>query len=202
MTRSDSNEELIDGFPVEPGRFDPSEFLARLTRRPGVYRMVDGEGTVIYVGKARSLRPRVSSYFRATAQTRKVELMMRRVARVDITVTNTEAEALILEDTLIKELKPRYNVLLRDDKSYPFIRVSTNKAFPRVSFYRGKKRGAGQFFGPYPSTLAVREAVQLLQKLFRLRSCDDTFFSHRSRPCLQYQIKRCSAPCVGVDFRG
>ena len=123
---------------------------------------------------------------------------MRRVVRVDITVTNTEAEALILEDTLIKSLKPRYNVLLRDDKTYPFIRVSTNKDFPRVSFYRGKSRGVGKFFGPYPSTLAVREAVQLLQKLFRLRSCDDTFFAHRSRPCLQHQIKRCSAPCVGL----
>ncbi|MEM7083218.1 MAG: excinuclease ABC subunit UvrC [Pseudomonadota bacterium] len=195
---SDQNNELRDGFPVEPGAFEPAEFLSRLTRRPGVYRMVDAEDTVIYVGKARNLRSRVASYFREHKQTRKVELMMRRVARVDITVTNTEAEALILEDTLIKQLKPRYNVLLRDDKTYPFIRVSTHKSYPRVSFYRGKSRGKGKFFGPYPSTLAVREAVQLLQKLFRLRSCDDTFFSHRSRPCLQHQIKRCSAPCVGM----
>ncbi|MFK8029025.1 MAG: excinuclease ABC subunit UvrC [Gammaproteobacteria bacterium] len=198
MSEGLEHNELLDGFPVEPGRFDPAEFLTRLTKRPGIYRMVDAEDTVIYVGKARNLRSRVSSYFRSNLQTRKTELMMRRVVRVDITVTNTEAEALILEDTLIKSLKPRYNVLLRDDKTYPFIRVSTNKEFPRVSFYRGKSRGAGKFFGPYPSSLAVREAVQLLQKLFRLRSCDDTFFSHRSRPCLQHQIKRCSAPCVGL----
>ncbi len=201
MTQDSEHEELLDGFPVEPGQFDPAEFLIRLTKRPGIYRMVDADGVVIYVGKARNLRSRVSSYFRANLQTRKTELMMRRVTRVDITVTNTEAEALILEDTLIKSLKPRYNVLLRDDKTYPFIKVSMHKEFPRVSFYRGKSRGAGKFFGPYPSTLAVRETVQLLQKLFRLRSCDDTFFSHRSRPCLQHQIKRCSAPCVGLVSR-
>ncbi len=121
MTQDSGHEELLDGFPVEPGRFDPAEFLTRLTKRPGIYRMVDAEGVVIYVGKARNLRSRVSSYFRANLQTRKTELMMRRVTRVDITVTNTEAEALILEDTLIKSLKPRYNVLLRDDKTYPLV---------------------------------------------------------------------------------
>ena len=186
-----SQQEIVDGFTVEPGEFEVRSFLKRLTRRPGIYKMIDAESVVIYVGKARELRSRVSSYFRQTTQTRKTQLMMRRVARVEITVTNTEAEALILEDTLIKSLMPRYNVLLRDDKSYPFIRVTTGHDYPRVSFYRGKSRRDSTLFGPYPSTTAVREAVQLLQKLFRLRSCEDSFFANRSRPCLQHQIKRC-----------
>ena len=198
-----SKSESVDGINVLADEFDASTHLRTLTQRPGVYRMCDAEDKVIYVGKARNLRKRVSSYFRQSVESQqnrpqKVQLMMRRVARVEFTVTNTEAEALILEDTLIKELKPRYNVLLRDDKSYPFIRVSTEHDFPRVSFYRGKTRGKSRFFGPYPSTTAVREAVQLLQKLFRLRSCENSFFSHRSRPCLQHQIKRCSAPCVDL----
>jgi excinuclease ABC subunit C len=177
--------------------FDARLFLKNLTERPGVYRMLDGDGEILYVGKARNLRKRVSSYFRKELDANKTRVLMKQVRGVETTITNTEAEALILEDTLIKKHRPRYNVLLRDDKSYPYVKVSTDHGFPRVSFYRGTTKGPGRFFGPFPSAGAVRESVNLLQKLFRLRSCEDIFFERRSRPCLQYQIKRCSAPCVG-----
>ncbi|MBN1379415.1 MAG: excinuclease ABC subunit UvrC [Gammaproteobacteria bacterium] len=170
---------------------------------PGVYRMLDAEGEVLYVGKAVNLRARVSSYFRAKSLSPRIHSMMSKVADIQITVTHTEAEALLLESNLIKQLKPRYNVILRDDKSYPFIFVSSKERYPRLAFDRGKQQGDGRYFGPYPSTTAVRETLAQLQKLFRIRQCEDSFFRNRSRPCLQYQIKRCTAPCVGlIDEKG
>jgi excinuclease ABC subunit C len=177
--------------------FDVENFLKNLTPRPGVYRMLDGEGAVLYVGKARNLRKRVGSYFRRNGLGDKTRALVAQIAAIEVTVTNTEGEALLLENNLIKSLRPRYNVLLRDDKSYPYIYLSSDQQFPRLSFHRGAKRGKGSYFGPYPSAGAVRESLQLLQKLFRVRQCEDSFFNNRSRPCLQYQIKRCTAPCVG-----
>ncbi len=184
---------------VSKQQFNPAPLLAGLTSRPGVYRMLDGQGAIIYVGKARNLRKRVASYFRRNdeALTPKTRLMLKHVSDVEITVTNTETEALILENNLIKANKPRYNVLLRDDKSYPYIYLSTDHEAPRLSFYRGARSGPGRYFGPFPGTRAVRESLHHLQKLFKLRQCEDSFYANRSRPCLQYQIKRCSAPCVG-----
>jgi excinuclease ABC subunit C len=178
-------------------RFDHEAFLRTLTQRAGVYRMLDAAGTVIYVGKARHLKNRVASYFRGTASSAKVEALRRHVAAVEVTVTETEAEALLLECNLIKQHRPRFNVTLRDDKSYPYIQLAAGHPFSRLSFYRGSLARTGRYFGPYPSAWAVRDTLNLLQKLFLLRSCSDTFFANRSRPCLQYQIKRCSAPCVG-----
>ena len=166
--------------------FNPKAFVASLPTRPGVYRMLDAAGTVIYVGKARNLKARVGSYFRADQMQPKV------------TVANSDTEALLLEFNLIKQLKPRYNILLRDDKSFPFLYLTTADEFPRLSFYRGSRRLPGRFFGPYPSTVAVRETLLQLQKIFRIRQCDDTYFQNRTRPCLQYQIARCTAPCVGL----
>ena len=178
--------------------FDSSAFLRTLTRHPGVYRMLDKDARVLYVGKARNLKNRVSSYFRAAKQLEgKTRALMSHTHSVEVTVTHTEGEALLLENNLIKEFKPRYNVLLRDDKSFPYIYLATEKAFPRLAFHRGPRRGKGRYFGPYPSAGATRETLNLLQKLFRIRQCDDSFFKNRSRPCLQYQIKRCNAPCVG-----
>ncbi len=177
--------------------FDAKTFLRSLTNRPGAYRMLNAAGKVIYVGKARNLRKRVSSYFQRTQSDAKTAAMMQLVANVEVTVTNTETEALILEYNLIKEHKPRFNVILRDDKSYPYIYVSTNHAFPRLRFHRGPRKGKGRYFGPYPSTSAVRKTLNELQKLFLIRQCADNYFRNRSRPCLQYQIKRCTAPCVG-----
>jgi len=178
--------------------FDPKSFLRTLTHRPGVYRMLDGQHKVLYVGKARDLKKRVSSYFQRTQTSAKTAAMMKLAARVEVTVTNTEAEALLLEYNLIKQHKPKFNVLLRDDKSYPYIYVSTDHAFPRLRFHRGPRTGKGRYFGPYPSTTAVRQTLNDLQKLFLIRNCNDTFFRNRSRPCLQYQIRRCTAPCVGL----
>jgi len=186
--------------------FDPKSFLKSLTHRPGIYRMLNEKGKVIYVGKAGDLRKRVASYFTRTPTDAKTAAMMKVVAGVEVTVTNTETEALILEYNLIKEHKPRFNVTLRDDKSYPYIYVSTDHAFPRLRFHRGPRKGKGRYFGPYPSTSAVRKTLNELQKLFLIRQCQDSYFRNRSRPCLQYQIRRCTAPCVGyVDeatYRG
>jgi excinuclease ABC subunit C len=176
--------------------FDFKSFLASLTHRPGVYRMLNGKGGVIYVGKALDLKKRVSSYFQKNHTDAKTALMMQQVEGVEVTVTNTEAEALILEYNLIKRFKPRFNVVLRDDKSYPYIYVSTEHSFPRLQFHRGPRKGKGRYFGPYPSTTAVRKTLNELQKLFLIRQCQDSFFRNRSRPCLQYQIRRCTAPCV------
>lgn len=180
-----------------PAEFDAAGFVKSLTSRPGVYRMVDADGTVIYVGKAKNLKKRVGSYFRKTGLTSKTRVMVAQIAHIDTTVTHTENEALILENNLIKELMPRYNVLLRDDKTYPYLLVSGDK-FPRLSVHRGAKRKVGRYFGPYPSAGAVRESLNLLQKLFPVRQCEDSYYENRSRPCLQYQIKRCTGPCVGL----
>jgi len=179
--------------------FDHKAFLKTLTHRPGVYRMLDGEGRVLYVGKAKDLKRRVSSYFQR-AGNRRIQAMVAQIRDIQIVVTHTEAEALLLENNLIKELKPRYNILLRDDKSYPYIHLSDDE-FPRISFYRGARKGGGRYFGPYPSGGAVRETLYLLQKLFPVRQCENSYYSNRSRACLQYQIKRCTAPCVGLVSR-
>ncbi len=180
--------------------FDAKAFLQTLTSRPGVYRMMDGDGEILYVGKARNLKRRVASYFQANPASAKVRSLVARIAAVDITVTHTEAEALILESTLIKQHRPRYNVLLRDDKGYPYIHLSAGD-YPRLTLHRGLRRAPGRYFGPYPNAQAVRETLQLLQRVFRLRQCEDSFFNNRSRPCLQSQIKRCSAPCTGMIDR-
>ncbi|MFZ1643599.1 MAG: excinuclease ABC subunit UvrC [Candidatus Contendobacter sp.] len=180
--------------------FEPQSFLKTLVALPGVYRMLDERGAVLYVGKARNLRRRVSSYFRENQSSAKTRSLVARIQAVEVTVTHTETEALILESRLIKELQPRYNILLRDDKGYPYIHVADGD-FPRLALYRGVKRALGRYFGPYPHASAVRDTLDLLQKVFRLRSCEDSFFRARSRPCLQYQIKRCTAPCVGLINR-
>jgi excinuclease ABC subunit C len=180
------------------GDFDLAAFLKQLTGRPGVYRMLDAGGGVLYVGKARNLRRRVSSYFTRAATDAKTQAMVAQVARIEVTVTQTEDEALLLESNLIKAHQPRYNVVFRDDKSYPYLFLSGDHPFPRLAFHRGARRLPGRYFGPYPNAGAVREMQDALHKLFRIRQCDDSFFAHRSRPCLQYQIKRCSAPCVGL----
>jgi len=175
--------------------FDAKSFLATLTAHPGVYRMLDAAGQVIYVGKARNLKNRVASYFSAQPKTAKTMAMVAQIAGMEVTVTGSEIDALLLECNLIKKHRPRYNVMLRDDKSFPYIHLSAHP-FPRFSFYRGSRKLPGKLFGPYPNAHAVRETLLALQKLFKVRPCEDTFFSNRSRPCLQFQIKRCSAPCV------
>ena len=191
--------------PAAAGKGEPAEAPARLksslekmTHRPGVYRMFDEEGALIYVGKAKDLKKRVSSYFSKQPETPKTRALVRRVSEVSVTVTRTEAEALLLESNLIKRHKPRYNVVLRDDKSYPYLYLSAKDDFPRLSFHRGARSGNGRYFGPYPSAKSARRALNLAQKLFQVRQCEDAFFRNRSRPCLQHQIKRCAAPCVGL----
>ena len=177
--------------------FESKTFIKTLTRRPGVYCMQDKQGKVIYVGKAKNLKKRVSSYFnRKQSNTPKTQVMIKQVENIEITITHTENEALILENNLIKSYKPRYNILFRDDKSYPYLYLSTDHDYPHYRYHRGALKGKGKYFGPYPGAGSVRRTLNLIQKLFLIRSCEDTVFANRSRPCLQYQIKRCSAPCV------
>ncbi|MBL4763432.1 MAG: excinuclease ABC subunit UvrC, partial [Gammaproteobacteria bacterium] len=182
----------------DPAIFDHALFLKTLTNSPGIYRMLNATSDVIYVGKARHLKKRVSSYFTNKLESRKTEQLVSRICHIEITVTRTEADALLLEASLIKELQPKYNVLLRDDKSYPYIYVTTHQTFPRLILHRGARHKKGEYFGPYPSAYAARQTIYLLQKIFQIRQCEDSYFSNRSRPCLQYQIKRCTAPCVNL----
>ena len=177
---------------------DPKAFVRNLPNSPGVYRMISEDNKVIYVGKARNLKKRVASYFRASGLSPKNEAMMQLARTIEITVTHTENEALLLENNLIKAEHPRFNILLRDDKSYPYLYLSTKDEYPRLDLHRGAQKKPGRYFGPYPSVTAVRESMNLLQKTFGIRQCNDSFFRARSRPCLQYQIKRCSGPCVGL----
>jgi excinuclease ABC subunit C len=181
-----------------PGEFDGKAFAARLPTRPGVYLMRDEKGEPLYVGKARSLRKRVASYFDARPKIERIMRMVARVRQIEISLTRTEGEALLLENEWIKSLRPRYNILLRDDKSYPWIMLTTDHQFPRIAFHRGTRDSRKQYFGPYPSAGSVRESINLIQKLFRIRNCEDSYYAHRNRPCLQYQIRRCTAPCVGL----
>src|SRR5213082_3033927 len=178
--------------------FDPKEFIASLPRRPGVYRMFGAGHELLYVGKARSLRDRVGTYFAPRNVDPKVRSLTAQIEGVEVTVTNSETEALLLEYNLIKAHKPRFNVVLRDDKSFPYIHLYVEHEFPRLEFYRGAKSAPGRYFGPFPSAGAVRDTLNQLQKLFRIRNCRDSFFANRSRPCLQHQSGRCSAPCVGL----
>lgn len=176
--------------------FYPKPYLKSLTSKPGVYRMFDEAGTVIYVGKARNLKNRLSSYFVKKHDSLKTRALVGQIRFIEVTITHTEGEALLLENNLIKELKPRYNIVFRDDKSYPYLYLSSDQDYPRLHFHRGARRGKGRYFGPYPSAGSARAALNLVQKLFQLRQCDESFFRNRSRPCLQFQIKRCTAPCV------
>jgi len=194
-TTTDSKElEQEQATPL----FDSKDFLKTLSSKPGVYKMFDTAGTVIYVGKAKNLKNRVTSYFLKTVSSPKTKVLVSKIASMETTVTHTENEALLLENNLIKTLKPRYNVLYRDDKSYPYIYLSSQSTYPRLSVFRGKQRSKGDYFGPYPSAGAVRETLNLLQKIFPIRQCEDNFFKNRSRPCLQYQIKRCTGPCTNM----
>jgi len=186
------NEEIaISGFDVKA-------FLKTLTQLPGVYKMLDDKHEIIYIGKAKNLKNRVSSYFRTHSASPKQQAMIAKVTAIEVTVTHTEGEALLLESQLIKQHQPRYNISLRDDKSYPYVFISSFHDFPQLTFHRGAKKRKGKYFGPYPSATAVKETLKLLQKIFPVRQCEDSYYNSRSRPCLQYQIERCTAPCVGL----
>jgi len=191
--------------PPSPPAFDAKSFLKTVTTRPGVYRMYNAHGDIIYVGKAKNLKNRLSSYFTKTQDSPKTRVLVAQIAEVQFTVTANPSDALVLEHNLIKEHRPRYNVILRDDKSYPYVYISTRDEFPRVSYQRGSRKRPGKYIGPYPNAGAVKRSLRLVQKLFRVRQCEDSYFRNRSRPCLQYQIKRCTAPCVNLvsenDYR-
>src|SRR3990167_5493968 len=177
--------------------FDSQAFLKNVTMQPGVYQMLDKQGVVLYVGKAKNLKKRLASYFNKNQETVKTQQLVKKITNIEVIITKNETEALLLENSLIKQHQPRFNVLFRDDKSYPYLYISTKQTFPRLAFHRGAQKAPGKYFGPYPSSHAVRENLQLLQKIFKLRNCQDHFFANRTRPSLQYQIKRCTAPCVG-----
>lgn len=195
-SQSDKNtDNQKDVHGAEEPIFDYKTFLDNLTQRPGVYQMLAADGSVLYVGKAKNLKKRVGSYFRARGLNNKTVALVARIQQIDVTVTMTETEALLLEHNLIKGNRPPYNILLRDDKSYPYIFLS-DAEYPRLSYHRGAKRGKGTYFGPYPNANSVRESLNLLQRVFKVRQCEDSYFANRSRACLQYQIKRCSGPCV------
>ena len=178
--------------------FDIKDFLKNLTKLPGIYKMLNDKGQIIYIGKAKNLKNRVSSYFRTKTASPKQQAMVVKVASIEVTVTNTEGEALLLESQQIKRYMPRYNICLRDDKSYPYLFISSYHDFPQISLHRGAKKKRGKYFGPYPSAGAVKETLKLLQKIFPVRQCEDSYYNNRTRPCLQYQIERCSAPCVNL----
>jgi len=183
---------------ISENSFDSAAFLKNLTTRPGIYTMLNNKGEIIYIGKAKNLKNRVSSYFKKQTASIKQQVMVTKVAAIEVTITHTEGEALLLECQQIKRHKPRYNICLRDDKSFPYVFLSSEQDFPQITIHRGAKNKKGRYFGPYPSSGAVRESLKLLQRLFPIRQCDDAFYSNRTRPCLQYQIERCSAPCVGL----
>ncbi|MDD2659200.1 MAG: excinuclease ABC subunit UvrC [Methylococcales bacterium] len=183
---------------ISENSFDAAAFLKNLTSRPGIYTMLNDKGEIIYIGKAKNLKNRVSSYFKTQTASVKQQVMVTKVAAIEVTVTHTEGEALLLECQQIKRHKPRYNICLRDDKSFPYMFLSSEHDFPQITFHRGAKNKKGRYFGPYPSSGAVRESLKLLQKLFPIRQCDDSYYNNRTRPCLQYQIERCTAPCVGL----
>ena len=183
---------------ISQNSFDAAAFLKNLTTRPGIYTMLNDQGEIIYIGKAKNLKNRVSSYFKTSTASIKQQVMLTKIAAIEVTVTHTEGEALLLECQQIKRHKPRYNICLRDDKSFPYMFLSSEQDFPQITFHRGAKNKKGRYFGPYPSTGAVRESLKLLQKLFPIRQCDDAVYNNRTRPCLQYQIERCTAPCVGL----